>query len=50
MLAFPGQRSKEAERMINYISSRQWGLMILDEVQTVPAKDVCYCTISVMPL
>ena len=40
MLAFPGKRSAKAQRMIDFISSKEWGLMILDEVQTVPAEMV----------
>eukprot|EP00056_Hartaetosiga_gracilis_P000746 m.40253 g.40253 ORF g.40253 m.40253 type:complete len:787 (-) comp10337_c0_seq1:68-2428(-) len=38
MLASKANRSEEAKRMINWIKERDWGLMILDEVQTVPAK------------
>eukprot|EP00055_Hartaetosiga_balthica_P010578 m.45566 g.45566 ORF g.45566 m.45566 type:complete len:784 (+) comp7228_c0_seq1:37-2388(+) len=38
MLASKANRSEEAKKMINWIKERDWGLMILDEVQTVPAK------------
>ena len=41
MLAYTGERSLESQRMVDFIGRHEWGLMILDEVQTVPAKDVC---------
>ena len=40
MMAFSGHRGPEAQRMVDFIKGREWGLMILDEVQTVPATKV----------
>ncbi|KAM0685654.1 DNA repair helicase RAD25, partial [Conglomerata obtusa] len=37
MLAYSGKRSYEAQRVIDVINKRVWGLMILDEVHVVPA-------------
>ena len=38
MLSFKGKRSNETEKIIQSIKSIEWGLMILDEVQVLPAK------------
>ncbi|XP_018654309.1 putative rad25/xp-B DNA repair helicase [Schistosoma mansoni] len=38
MIAHSAKRSYEADRMMNWIRSQEWGLMILDEVHTIPAK------------
>jgi DNA excision repair protein ERCC-3 len=38
MMSYTGKREKESEEMINRITNTEWGLMILDEVQVVPAK------------
>jgi len=38
MMSFQGDRSKEGEIMLNEIKNVDWGLMILDEVQVVPAN------------
>ncbi len=37
MIAFRGRRSEESERILAGIRSREWGLMLLDEVHVVPA-------------
>eukprot|EP00051_Salpingoeca_urceolata_P029167 m.489121 g.489121 ORF g.489121 m.489121 type:complete len:797 (+) comp26400_c0_seq1:233-2623(+) len=37
MLAHSGKRAERAQRIIDYLQSREWGVMICDEVQTVPA-------------
>jgi len=37
MIAFNGRRSEEARRVLEQIQSREWGLMLLDEVHVVPA-------------
>jgi DNA excision repair protein ERCC-3 len=37
MIAFNGRRSEESERILASIRSREWGLMLLDEVHVVPA-------------
>lgn len=37
MVAFTGKRSAESQRMIDAISDREWGLLLLDEVHVVPA-------------
>ncbi|KAJ1569993.1 hypothetical protein HK096_006760 [Nowakowskiella sp. JEL0078] len=38
MITHDKGRAKEAEKMINFISSTEWGLLILDEVHVVPAN------------
>ncbi|KAH0479021.1 MAG: uncharacterized protein KVP18_001989 [Porospora cf. gigantea A] len=37
MLAFSGKRSEMAERIIQQIRDREWGLLVFDEVQFAPA-------------
>eukprot|EP00850_Spirogloea_muscicola_P022612 SM000303S11790 [mRNA] locus=s303:62101:67272:- [translate_table: standard] len=37
MIAFGGKRSVESERIIQDIRSREWGLLLMDEVHVVPA-------------
>ncbi|MES1921559.1 TFIIH basal transcription factor complex helicase XPB subunit, partial [Bonamia ostreae] len=37
MLAFSQRRSKESQKMIESVRSREWGLLILDEVHVAPA-------------
>lgn len=37
MLAYSGKRSSEAQRVMDIINNKVWGLMILDEVHVVPA-------------
>lgn len=38
MLAHTTKRSWEAERVMEWMKSQEWGIMVLDEVQTIPAK------------
>lgn len=38
MLCHTGKRSEGGDELINSISSREWGLLILDEVHVAPAK------------
>ncbi|KAM8934725.1 general transcription and DNA repair factor IIH helicase/translocase subunit XPB isoform 3-T3 [Pelodytes ibericus] len=38
MLGHTTKRSWEAERVMEWLRSQEWGLMILDEVHTIPAK------------
>jgi len=38
MISREGTRSQENERIFDMIKSIEWGLMILDEVQVMPAK------------
>ncbi|CAH8429246.1 unnamed protein product [Dicrocoelium dendriticum] len=38
MIAHSTKRSYEADRMMEWIRGQEWGLMILDEVHTIPAK------------
>ena len=38
MMIHRGTRSKEAEQMLSVMKKREWGLLIADEVQVVPAK------------
>ncbi len=50
MLAYSGKRSAEAQRMMDFIESKEWGLMILDEVQTAPAHEVrTRCAVLLCP-
>mmetsp|Transcript_11033 Transcript_11033/g.28299 ORF Transcript_11033/g.28299 Transcript_11033/m.28299 type:complete len:786 (+) Transcript_11033:231-2588(+) len=37
MVSFTGKRSAESQRMMDAISDREWGLLLLDEVHVVPA-------------
>eukprot|EP00922_Rhytidocystis_sp_ex-Travisia-forbesii_P024726 GHVS01036283.1.p1 GENE.GHVS01036283.1~~GHVS01036283.1.p1 ORF type:complete len:873 (+),score=83.29 GHVS01036283.1:158-2620(+) len=37
MLAYSGKRSEAAERILDQIRGREWGLLIFDEVQFAPA-------------
>lgn len=37
MVAYSGRRSEGSERIMNEIISREWGLILLDEVHVVPA-------------
>lgn len=37
MLAFTGKRSHQADKIVRQIAEREWGLLILDEVQFAPA-------------
>ncbi|MEW5300916.1 MAG: hypothetical protein WDW36_003808 [Sanguina aurantia] len=37
MIAFSGKRSEESEKVMRDIMSREWGLLLLDEVHVVPA-------------
>ncbi|CAH3165505.1 unnamed protein product [Porites lobata] len=38
MVSFTGKRSWEAGEVMNFLQTQEWGLMILDEVHTIPAK------------
>uniref|UniRef100_A0A4W5LQP8 Helicase ATP-binding domain-containing protein n=1 Tax=Hucho hucho TaxID=62062 RepID=A0A4W5LQP8_9TELE len=38
MLGHTTKRSWEAERVMEWMRSQEWGLIILDEVHTIPAK------------
>ncbi|XP_014669254.1 PREDICTED: TFIIH basal transcription factor complex helicase XPB subunit-like [Priapulus caudatus] len=38
MIAHTTKRSWEAEQVMDWLKSQEWGLMILDEVHTIPAK------------
>lgn len=38
MIAHSTKRSYEADRMMEWIRGQEWGLMLLDEVHTIPAK------------
>jgi len=38
MVAFKGNRSAEVQRKMDAITNTDWGLLILDEVQMVPAE------------
>uniref|UniRef100_A0A8C3M227 General transcription and DNA repair factor IIH helicase/translocase subunit XPB n=1 Tax=Chrysolophus pictus TaxID=9089 RepID=A0A8C3M227_CHRPC len=49
MLGHTTKRSWEAERVMEWLKSREWGLMILDEVHTIPGKEmVCRPSCSKM--
>ncbi|VDK79941.1 unnamed protein product [Litomosoides sigmodontis] len=38
MVAYTGKRTYAAEEAMKYLESREWGLVLLDEVHTIPAK------------
>ncbi|KAL5006778.1 hypothetical protein ScPMuIL_015584 [Solemya velum] len=38
MIAHSTKRSWEAEKVMEWLQCQEWGLMLLDEVQTIPAK------------
>uniref|UniRef100_A0A914GZY6 General transcription and DNA repair factor IIH helicase/translocase subunit XPB n=1 Tax=Globodera rostochiensis TaxID=31243 RepID=A0A914GZY6_GLORO len=38
MVAYTGKRTYAAEEAMRYIESLEWGLLLLDEVHTIPAK------------
>jgi DNA excision repair protein ERCC-3 len=38
MISREGKRSEDSEKIFNMIKSTDWGLMILDEVQVMPAN------------
>ncbi|KAL3092361.1 hypothetical protein niasHS_007570 [Heterodera schachtii] len=38
MVAYTGKRTYMAEEAMRYIESLEWGLLLLDEVHTIPAK------------
>ncbi|KAK9809097.1 hypothetical protein WJX72_009334 [[Myrmecia] bisecta] len=38
MVAYTGKRSLESEKVMEQIASREWGLLLLDEVHVVPAQ------------
>ncbi|PAV84038.1 hypothetical protein WR25_14467 isoform B [Diploscapter pachys] len=38
MVAYSGKRTYAAEEAMNFIMGQEWGLLLLDEVHTIPAK------------
>uniref|UniRef100_A0A915D3Q8 General transcription and DNA repair factor IIH helicase/translocase subunit XPB n=1 Tax=Ditylenchus dipsaci TaxID=166011 RepID=A0A915D3Q8_9BILA len=38
MVAYTGKRTYMAEEVMRYLGSHEWGLLLLDEVHTIPAK------------
>ncbi|XP_071942531.1 general transcription and DNA repair factor IIH helicase/translocase subunit XPB-like isoform X2 [Antedon mediterranea] len=38
MISHSSKRSWEADQVIKWLKSQEWGLMVLDEVHTIPAK------------
>lgn len=38
MISFSGKRSAESQEIMDQITSREWGLLLMDEVHVVPAK------------
>lgn len=37
MMAMDGKRAHDSQKVVDFIKSREWGLMLLDEVHVVPA-------------
>ncbi|XP_065905045.1 general transcription and DNA repair factor IIH helicase/translocase subunit XPB-like [Dysidea avara] len=37
MVSYTQERSYESQKVMDYLKGREWGMMILDEVQTIPA-------------
>lgn len=46
MLGHTTKRSWEAERVMEWLKSQEWGLMILDEVHTIPGKETKLISLS----
>lgn len=38
MITHQQKRSYEAEQTMNWLKEQEWGIMVLDEVHTIPAK------------
>jgi len=38
MISFSGKRSDQAQKIMDQITGREWGLLLMDEVHVVPAK------------
>ncbi|XP_046850585.1 general transcription and DNA repair factor IIH helicase subunit XPB-like isoform X2 [Xenia sp. Carnegie-2017] len=38
MISHSGKRSWESEQVMNFLQTQEWGLMLLDEVHTIPAR------------
>ncbi|CAI9099957.1 OLC1v1036860C1 [Oldenlandia corymbosa var. corymbosa] len=38
MIAFSGKRSEEADKIMQQITKKEWGLLLMDEVHVVPAQ------------
>lgn len=38
MVSYSGRRSEESAKVMEEIASREWGLLLLDEVHVVPAQ------------
>jgi hypothetical protein len=38
MISYGGKRSEKSKQVMDAICSREWGLMLMDEVHVVPAK------------
>lgn len=38
MISFSGKRSDQAQKVMDQITGREWGLLLMDEVHVVPAK------------
>jgi DNA excision repair protein ERCC-3 len=38
MISFTGRRSPESQKVMDAITGREWGLLLMDEVHVVPAK------------
>ncbi|KAH7714790.1 Ssl2p [Aphelenchoides avenae] len=38
MVAYTGKRTYQADEAMRYLESQEWGLLLLDEVHTIPAK------------
>ncbi|KAJ3157552.1 hypothetical protein HDU86_003204 [Geranomyces michiganensis] len=38
MMSFSGKRAYDAQQILNFITSREWGFLLLDEVHVVPAE------------
>lgn len=46
MVAFTGKRSHSSETFMNFLKSREWGLLLLDEVHVAPATAFRKCVES----
>jgi len=46
MISFAGRRSKEAMEVMADVETREWGLLLMDEVHVVPANTFLTCTVK----
>ncbi|KNC47281.1 uncharacterized protein AMSG_11780 [Thecamonas trahens ATCC 50062] len=43
MIGYAGKRANKSKKVMDYIRAREWGLLVLDEVQVAPADNFSRC-------